>query len=94
MPVFIWIGRDGEDRAALRKEVRPAHLEHVQQIERVRYAGPLLDEDGTPRGSVIVFDAPDLAAARAVAEGDPYARNGVFERVEVFASIQVLPAEG
>ncbi len=95
MPVYVWIGRDGEDRAALRKQVRPAHLENVQRLERegrVRYAGPLLDEGGTPRGSVIVFDAPDLASARAVAEADPYVREGVFATSEVFESIQVLPA--
>jgi uncharacterized protein YciI len=38
-----------------------------------------------------VFEADDLAAARAVAEGDPYLLEGVFEKVEVRATRAVLP---
>ena len=97
MPLYVWIGRDGPEGARLRETVRPAHLENMQRLEdegRVRFAGPLLDASGTPRGSVIVFEAESLAAAEAFANADPYATEGVFASVEVFESLQVLPSEG
>ncbi len=97
MPLYVWSGRDGAEGARLRKTVRPAHLENVQRLERegrVRFAGPLLDASGTPRGSVIVFEAESLADAEAFANGDPYTTEGVFASVEVFESMQVAPSEG
>ena len=40
---------------------------------------------------MIVFEAADLAAARAFAADDPYARGGVFAGFEVFETVQVFP---
>ena len=97
MPVFVWIGRDGPDGVEGRKRQREAHLASLGRIAdqgRVRFAGPLRDAAGTPRGSVIVFDAADLAEARAVAESDPYTTGGVFGSIEVFESLQVFPRKG
>ena len=34
-------------------------------------------------GSLVVLDVPDRAAAEAWAANDPYARAGLFERVQV-----------
>ncbi len=97
MPLFIYVGHDGAQGLRRRPEARPKHLEHLRGLSeqgRVRFAGPLLDELGDPRGSLILFEAPDLAAAKQIAETDPYLTLGVFERVEVHATKQVLPADG
>ncbi len=92
MPLFVWIGRDCEGSAEARARVRPAHLEALRPLApRVRFAGPLRDADGTPRGSVIVLEAASLAEAREIAARDPYATNGVFASWEVFETVQVLP---
>ena len=94
MPWFVWMGRDGPGGLEARKRERPAHLERLRAFDRegrIRFAGPLRDADAQPRGSVIVFDAPDLEAARAFAASDPYAIGGVFASWEVFETIQVLP---
>jgi len=32
---------------------------------------------------LLLVDAADIAAAQAMIDGDPFARDGVFERVEV-----------
>jgi uncharacterized protein YciI len=91
---FVWIGRDGPGGPEARKRERPAHLERLRALDRagrIRFAGPLLDAEGEPRGSVIVFEARDLAAARAFAAGDPYATGGVFAGFEVFETRQVFP---
>jgi len=97
VPLFAYLGIDGPEGAARRPEARPRHLAHLEKLTsegRVRFAGPLLGEDGAPRGSLVLFEAPDAASAREVAEGDPYLAAGVFERVELHATRQVLPEEG
>jgi uncharacterized protein YciI len=92
MPLFIWIGRDAENAVETRARLRPSHLERLRlHAPRIRFAGPLRDESGTPRGSVIVIEAASLAAARELAASDPYATGGVFASWEVFETLQVFP---
>ncbi|MBM4384587.1 MAG: hypothetical protein FJ091_14635 [Deltaproteobacteria bacterium] len=93
MPLFVWIGRDREGSAEQRAKVRPVHLESLgAHAAKIRFAGPLRDEHATPRGSVIVLEAANIAEARAIAASDPYAREGVFASWEVFETTQVFPA--
>jgi uncharacterized protein YciI len=92
--LFVLIGRDGARGAELRPQHREAHLRNLRPLAEagsVRYAGPLLDDAGTPCGSVVVFEAPDLAQARRFAASDPYVVEGVFERWEVLGTRQVFP---
>lgn len=94
MELFVYIGRDGAQGAELRGTVRERHLAHMKPLAdagRLRFAGPLRDDQGRPCGSVIVLEAESLAAARRHAEADPYATEGVFESVEVFGTMQVFP---
>ena len=93
MPLFALIGRDGPRAAELRRRHRPAHLEALRPLVRagrVRFAGPLLAA-GAPVGSLVVFEAPDLAAARAIAASDPYVVHGVFATHELRETRDVLP---
>ena len=95
MPFFVMIGHDGPRGGELRPSVRPRHLAHLAPLAsegRIAYAGPLFEDDGsTPRGSVIVFDAPSLEEARAIAARDPYVVEGVFDRYDVQPSARVFP---
>ena len=96
MPLYVMIGRDGPDGIALRKRHREAHLANLQPLVdagRVRFAGPIRTADGDPCGSVVVFEAANLAAAQVVAETDPYAVEGVFASVEVRETLQVFPKD-
>ncbi|MCE2391440.1 MAG: nitroreductase family protein [Proteobacteria bacterium] len=97
MPLFTWIGRDGPDGLAGRGQHREAHLANLRPLVaqgRVRYAGPLLGEDGDPTGSVIVFEADDLESARAFAGSDPYVSRGIFASHEIFETRQVFGTVG
>jgi uncharacterized protein YciI len=97
MGLFVLIGRDGARGAELRKRHRDAHLANLRPLAdagRVVYAGPLLDPAEQPCGSVIVFEAESLDAARRFASSDPYVVNGVFESHDVFGSRQVFPGAG
>ena len=49
----------------------------------LKFAGPFLDDDGKPNGSLVVIEAADKAAAAAIAADDPYAKAGLFETVEI-----------
>lgn len=72
---------------AIRKETRPAHLEYIASLgAKVKIAGPLLTDDGeTPTGSLIIVEADNIDEAKQLADGDPYAKAGVFETVEIRA---------
>ncbi len=96
MGFFVLIGYDGPRGAELRKLHRAAHLKGLEPLAaegRIRHAGPLLDDAGSPLGSVIVFEAGSLADARELAARDPYVTEGVFERHDVRETKVVFPRE-
>ena len=74
----------------LRMENRPDHLAYLKETGVVRQAGPFLDADGNPCGSLIVLDVPKMAAAQAWADNDPYAKAGLFETVRIAPWNRVL----
>ncbi|GGD15454.1 YciI family protein [Aquisalinus flavus] len=84
MPHFILICRDGPDGAAKRPGVRPQHLDHVaDHSSTVKLAGPLLDEDGNPAGSLFLLDMETRAEVEAFSAADPYQKAGVFVSREI-----------
>jgi hypothetical protein len=88
--LFVIIGHDGPNGAALRPTVRPAHLENLRPlVERgkVLVGGPFTDGSG----SLIVMDFDSEAEAKEFARTDPYTTQGVFERVEVKPFRKVVP---
>lgn len=76
------IARDKPGALDLRKENRAAHLAYIEETGVVTQAGPLI-VGGAMTGSLIILDMPDMAAAEAWANGDPYARAGLFASVEL-----------
>ncbi|MCG8446652.1 MAG: YciI family protein [Hyphomicrobiales bacterium] len=63
---------------------RPEHLEFLKSLgDRLKIAGPFLDDEGNPTGSLVVIEASNRDEALAVSEEDPYARAGLFETVEI-----------
>lgn len=81
---FVISGRDRADALEKRKETRAAHLAYWKDLgDQLKLAGPYLDEEGNPTGSLIIIDVPSLTAARTYAEADPYVTQGVFESVGV-----------
>lgn len=91
--LFAIICLDKPGATALRTELRPSHLDYLApRREQILFAGPFLAEDGaTSTGSLIVIDCPDRTAAEEFAAGDPYARGGLFQSVEMRAWRKVLP---
>ena len=94
MGTFVYIGHDGPRGLELRPATRDRHLAHIEKLDsagHITFAGPLRDEQGSPCGSLVVFEADDLASARTLADSDPYWTEGVFERVDVHESLRIFP---
>ncbi len=84
--LFVVICRDRADGLDLRQQTRPAHLAWIGSLGgAVRGAGPMLDAQGRPAGSILFFEMRDRAALDALLAQDPYAKAGLFESVEVSA---------
>jgi len=95
MSLFVMIGWDAADGAERRGRWRQQHVNHIRMLERkgrVRYAGPLKDEDGERSiGALIVVEAADLHEARNVVNTDPYVAGGVFETITIHPFKRVVP---
>ena len=89
---FTILAYDKADHLDLRMSVRLDHLAYAEKSGVVKLAGPILTdgEDPKPRGSMIVIEVADKAAAEAFAAGDPYAKAGLFEKVRVLPFNPVL----
>lgn len=84
--LFALICKDKPDHLQMRLDTRPDHVAFLNGLNdtgTLKFAGPFLDGDGKPNGSLVVIEAADAAAATALAGQDPYARAGLFESVEV-----------
>lgn len=84
------IARDKPGALQTRLDTRAAHLAYIEATGVVAQAGPLLDEAGAMCGSLVILEVADMAAARAWAEGDPYAKAGLFAAVELIEWKQVI----
>lgn len=78
----------------VRMDNRPAHIDYLKaNIGSIVMAGPLLDDEDKPKGSVLILDLPDMAAAHAFAAGDPYAQAGLFGSVTITPFKKTIPAD-
>lgn len=93
MPHYAIHCIDKPDSLDLRLATRPEHLAHLESVnDDILVAGPLLDMEGKPIGSLLIIDFPDRKDAVAFAAADPYALVGLFASVAVTAWRKVLPA--
>ena len=91
---FVIHGKDKPGQPGLRPATRPAHVDYLGTFgDRILIAGPLLADDGTPNGSLIVVDLEDKAAAEAFAANDPYTKAGVFESVAITPWRKAIPKD-
>jgi uncharacterized protein YciI len=87
---WLMVCRHRANANELRELHREAHRRHVATggggIARVLIGSALTEDDGeTPIGNFGVLEAPTREAARAFAENDPYALNGLVESIEITA---------
>ena len=84
--LFALICTDKPNSLELRMSVRPDHLKYLESLgPALKAAGPFTTDEGSPTGSLVIIEAADRAAAKQMAENDPYARAGLFASVEIKA---------
>ncbi|MFB2551271.1 YciI-like protein [Ensifer soli] len=84
--LFAVLCTDKPGSLSVRMEARPAHVDFLTGLNaqgRLAFAGPFLDADGKPNGSLVVLDAGTIEDAQAIAAADPYAAAGLFASVEI-----------
>ncbi len=82
--LFALLCNDKPDHLQTRLDTRPAHLDYLKSLgDTLKFAGPFLDENGKPNGSLVVVEATDGAAAEKIAANDPYALAGLFQDVTI-----------
>ncbi len=83
--LYALICTDKPNSLETRLAHRPEHVAYLKSLGKaLAFAGPFLAEDGkTMCGSLVVIEAPSMEAAKAIAAGDPFAKIGLFEKVEI-----------
>lgn len=83
--LFAVIAKDKPDHLEVRKANREAHIAFLKGLGgKVRLGGPMLDTTGEAMtGSLLIVEADSVAAATSMMAGDPYAKAGLFQSVEI-----------
>ena len=84
--LFAFVCKDKPGHLNVRMDTRPVHVEHLNRLNAegtLKMAGPFLDAEGKPNGSLVIVSAETIEAAKAIADSDPYTKAGLFESVEV-----------
>ncbi|MFO0541707.1 MAG: YciI family protein [Phenylobacterium sp.] len=86
MGLYVLVCNDKPNSLELRLANREAHLAYARGFaDRLKVAGPLLDEAGAMAGSLLILEADSLEDARAFNLSDPYQTAGLFASVQVTA---------
>lgn len=79
--LFALVATDKPDHLAARLAARPAHVAFLERLNAegcLAFAGPFLDAEGKPCGSLVVVKADSLEGAQAMLAQDPYQAAGIF----------------
>jgi uncharacterized protein YciI len=60
--LYAMIAKDAPGALQTRLDTRPVHLEHLKSLgKKLVFAGALLNAEEQPEGSIVIFEAADLA---------------------------------
>jgi uncharacterized protein YciI len=84
--LFAFIGTDKPGALQLRIDTRPTHIAYLEKLNAagaLKFAGPFLDDEGKPFGSLVVIEAASKAQAAEILAEDPFAKAGLFASSEI-----------
>lgn len=89
--LFVVLFEDEPSRSDIRPRLMPDHLAFLErESERIRAAGPLLQEDGAGVGGLWLAEAASPSEARALVEADPFWPTGLRRSVRILCWHQVF----
>ena len=84
--LYALLCTDKPNSVELRAKVRPEHVAYLVSLgEALKLAGPFLNDDGGPIGSLVVIEAESRTSAQEITANDPYNKAGLFAAVEIKA---------
>ena len=90
--LFAIYALDKEDSIQLRMDTREKHLAYLANSPLV-FAGPLLDNEGSMCGSLIVLEMESISQVQNFADEEPYAIAGLFKNVEIRRFLKAFPRD-
>ena len=73
-----------------RKSLRNDHISYLKKFEKkIVLAGPLLNENEEPLGSLLVLNFLSKQEAEIFSKNDPYFLGGLFNKIEIYRFKQV-----
>lgn len=97
---YVILGKDSENSLEQRLKARPEHLQRLESLRadgRLLVAGPMPAIDSPEpgqagfTGSLIVAEFQDQQEAEEWANADPYRQAGVYQSIEIYPFLRVLP---
>ena len=81
--LFVVTAIDKENSLPLRLATRDAHFAYARETNVIKIGGPFLNAKEEMAGSLIIFEAENLEAARKWHANDPYVKAGLFAHSDV-----------
>ena len=75
----------------LRLSTREEHIKYLKKIKKkLILAGPILDKNDNPVGTVLIVDFDNLNTLKKFLNGDPYSKVNLFKDVEIVRFKKVI----
>ncbi len=88
---YTLIYNDKNDFLKKRKELRESHILYLKNYkENILIAGPILDKNQNPVGSLLVVDFESEEEVKNFSKNDPYNLGGLFKKVEIIRFKKVM----
>ncbi len=82
---------DKKNSLDLRLSTREEHIKYLMEIkDMLILAGPILDKNNKPCGTVLVLGYEDLNEVKSFLENDPYSKARLFQKIEITRFKKVL----
>ena len=88
---YLIVCRDSDNSLSKRLKNRCNHLEYLKSLgKKLILAGPILDKQGNPCGSVLVLGLTDRKDVDLFIKNDPYSKVNLFSKIEIINFKKVL----
>ena len=82
---------DKENSIDLRLSTREEHIKYLKKIKKkLILAGPILDKNDNPVGTVLILDFDNLNAVKKFLNEDPYSKVDLFNDIKIVRFKKVI----
>ena len=82
---------DKENSIDLRLSTREEHIKYLKKIKKkLILAGPILDKNDNPVGTVLIVDFDNLNAVKKFLNEDPYSKVDLFNDIKIVRFKKVI----